>query len=424
MKRILVNILLFLGMVGMLVPASVGAEDEFSISVKDFGGGKKASTGVFEIDDNLYMCLSVVGYEGEKYVMSLQIELISLKDNAGHARFRKWRENNLEEGFESEPVNVELEFEDLGKVYPRQAKLVETLIYNHRILLPMQNSPTYITNLEESLCGYPLKGIVVQGIRFDVSPERKTSGMFKKLFKELRKSLNIDRGKYASSGVYYDNLPDARYTYLESVREKLSTDAYHVLRGAITRDGTGICVYTHSYGYETTYAASEAGVEKRLKDTVQMAISEYEGVQDVALTHDGMWAVVYGKNSYELSHVYIRGVKNALDEIRESDDTVLSVSMNAAGDYIVLGKKNKITSTTQLTEYGREAESRYGRIISASLSDSGVVFCCEDGVYFHGVHKDVREAIESVEFRPYFVKHTDDGRYLIMGENGGAMWRL
>lgn len=424
MKRILVNILLFLGMVGMLVPFSVSAEDDFSISVKDLGSGKIASTGVFEIDDNLYMCLSVIGYEEEKYVMSSQIELISLKDNAGHTRFCKWRENNLEEGFESESVDVELEFEDLGKVRPRKAKLIETLIYNHRILLPMQNSPAYITYLEECLCGYSLKGIVVQGIRFDVSPKKKTSGIFKKLFKELRKSLNIARGKYAASGVYYDNLPDARYTYLESVREKLSTDAYHVLRGAITRDGTGICVYTHSYGYETTYAASEAGVEKRLKDTVQMAISEYGCVQDVALTHDGMWAVVYGKNSYELSHVYIRGLKNALDEIRESDDTVLSVSMNAAGDYIVLGKKNKITSTTQLTEYGREAESQFGRIISASLSDSGVVFCCEDGVYFHGVHEDVKDAIKSVKFRPYFVKHTDDGRYLIMGENGGAVWSM
>lgn len=67
---------------------------------------------------------------------------------------------------------------------------------------------------------------------------------------------------------------------------------------------------------------------------------------------------------------------------------------------------------------------RLGNVLTVSMTNTGLIVCCENGVYLKNVPQKVYNALKTIKFKPYFVKFHDSGHYLITDGKGTAVTSL
>ena len=60
-----------------------------------------------------------------------------------------------------------------------------------------------------------------------------------------------------------------------------------------------------------------------------------------------------------------------------------------------------------------EAYKKYGKVLTVSMTDTGVIVCCENGVLLKDVPSPVYDKLRSLEFKPYIIKFHDSGHFII-----------
>lgn len=60
-----------------------------------------------------------------------------------------------------------------------------------------------------------------------------------------------------------------------------------------------------------------------------------------------------------------------------------------------------------------EAYKKYGKVLTVSMTDTGVIVCCENGVLLKDVPSPVYDELRSIKFKPYIIKFHDSGHFII-----------
>ena len=71
-----------------------------------------------------------------------------------------------------------------------------------------------------------------------------------------------------------------------------------------------------------------------------------------------------------------------------------------------------------------EARKLYGRVQTVSMTDIGIIVCCERGVWLKDVPSPVYQALRTLNFKPYLVKFHDSGNYIITDGKGKCVTSL
>ena len=116
-------------------------------------------------------------------------------------------------------------------------------------------------------------------------------------------------------------------------------------------------------------------------------------------------------------------MEKRLEEYDSSGDTILSVSIADNGDWAVMTNKS-FAGTNRAIAAAKKAGELYGDQKSISLTNLGVIVCCERGVYYENIPTNIAEKIKECLNRgwiPAHISFTDSGTYFISnGKEGNA----
>ena len=116
-------------------------------------------------------------------------------------------------------------------------------------------------------------------------------------------------------------------------------------------------------------------------------------------------------------------MEKRLEEYDSRGDTILSVSIADNGDWAVMTNKS-FAGTNRAIAAAKKAGELYGDQKSISLTNLGVIVCCERGVYYENIPTNIAEKIKECLNRgwiPAHISFTDSGTCFISnGKEGNA----
>ena len=168
---------------------------------------------------------------------------------------------------------------------------------------------------------------------------------------------------------------------------------------AITRINGDVAIYGNAgSGY------SCSGVPEELRSALSKLHNENQFIDDVQLTDNGNWLVLYGLNSMIWSGVP-EDMENALYEVRDDGETVTSVTFNDDGDWIVISDEYIRASNAELRQWIVDGTENMGRVLTACLTDDAVMIVYEDGFRYDGnVPPDLLEAMRNTDIHIFRIK--------------------
>lgn len=173
--------------------------------------------------------------------------------------------------------------------------------------------------------------------------------------------------------------------------------------GSLTEKGVGIVIYgTNGYSFQELPTNISSNIKEIHKDG--------KVIKDVALSGASWWIVVYGKNSWR--GVVPDKMQSRLEEYIREGDEIKSVSINENGDFTIVTDKHFAASNDSDMEFIRKAHDKFGFVHSACTTPMGIIVCCEMGIYYGNIPKNIVERIKKLTFNPKIVKYTDSGTCL------------
>ncbi len=186
--------------------------------------------------------------------------------------------------------------------------------------------------------------------------------------------------------------------------------------GAITEDDRGVAITG-----DNVYAYSSS-VPQGMVDKLKEYNKEGHRITDVTVTDSGWWCIVWGENGYW--GLMPDKMKELMSQYNKDRETILSVSICENGNFAIVTNKHFYASHETDNSNLQKALDKFGPIYSASITNKGIVVCCENGVYYQNIPTNVEEAIKEQKFRPRFVKYTDSGTYLITDGDKRRSWYM
>ncbi len=187
---------------------------------------------------------------------------------------------------------------------------------------------------------------------------------------------------------------------------------------AITATGGDVAIYGKN-GYATTDGVP-AGLVKALKELHD----DGETINDVTLTEDGEYLVLYGDNgmTYNFDN---EDLEAKMKEYNDNGYTITSVALNTAGDWIIISEEYYAASSSAITEFLSEGAETYGALYAVHITRASLVAVYARGYKFYGdVPETLREALKTTDKDIYRVKFTEDGAYFIADRKGWYQYRM
>lgn len=168
---------------------------------------------------------------------------------------------------------------------------------------------------------------------------------------------------------------------------------------AITRINGDVAIYGNAgSGY------SCSGVPEELRKTLSELRDNDEYIDDVELTDNGSWLVLYGLNSTFWSGVP-EDLEAALYEVRNNRETVTSVTFNDDGDWIVISDEYIRASNAELRQWIVDGIENMGKVSTACISENAVMVVYEDSFRYDGnVPAGLLEAIRNTDIHIFRIK--------------------
>lgn len=145
---------------------------------------------------------------------------------------------------------------------------------------------------------------------------------------------------------------------------------------------------------------------------------EGEYIDDVQLTEDERWLILYGENGFVWNNLP-SDLETKLREYNDNGEFVTSVAFNDVGDWIIISDENISASSTELLDWIQEGINKYGQLWTAHMTDDGMILCFENGYRLKGnVPDTLREKLRETDLDVYRVKFLSDGAYFIADQDG------
>ena len=230
---------------------------------------------------------------------------------------------------------------------------------------------------------------------------------------------NVDRGTYNSSGGFYvkGTRRSASPTVGNPTMLQKAVDLGKLQNGSVTESAQGVLVYD-SYGYYFT-----EGIDEGLKTKIREINSSGDRIYDINLLNNTNYAIVWDRNFQICGHP--QALYDKANAFWNEGKTIRSLCFNMGGSWWAVvnigGTWAADESTSVLIE---KASALYGEVVSVYVSDRGRAVCCENGVLCDNVPSSLFDQLKNLEFKPRYVKFTDDGKYILTNDLTQAFWCL
>jgi len=167
---------------------------------------------------------------------------------------------------------------------------------------------------------------------------------------------------------------------------------------AITRTG-GIAIYGDNGWYISNVPEDLANEIKNLNKNGNF-------IRDVILTDQGRWLIIYDDNG-----LFWDGIPSddslitKLREYNELRETILSVTFNDFGDWVIITQNYFSASDSDILDWLIEGNEEYGQVWNVHLTDDGIISVYEEGYKTLGsVPESLFDSLDSTSIHFYVVK--------------------
>ena len=167
---------------------------------------------------------------------------------------------------------------------------------------------------------------------------------------------------------------------------------------AITKTNGDVALYG-----KCGYAASNVptGLSNKLKELNKASTL----IDDVQLTENGKWCVLYGKNDATWTNDVPSGLASKINEFHNNNYVVRSITFNDYGQWVIVSDEYYATSSTDLTNWLKNGSNKWGRLWAVCLTDDAAIAVYANGFAYRGnVPEDLKQALRSTSFDVYRLK--------------------
>lgn len=139
------------------------------------------------------------------------------------------------------------------------------------------------------------------------------------------------------------------------------------------------------------------------------------------MSSDGGVVIVYDSYGWH-SNGAPSSFNNRLHYYNSNKENILSASFNSHNEYCIVTDKHYDTSGGKISEFVKTAQSRFGAIDYAYLTNLGRVAICRRGIYYENIPSSIVEAFGRIKFKPDYIKFTDSGYFCISNKKRAARY--
>ena len=125
-------------------------------------------------------------------------------------------------------------------------------------------------------------------------------------------------------------------------------------------------------------ACAMSGLPSGLKTALDKLNDEGEYIDDVVLTENGRYLILYGKNGIIWNDIPY-SLEKKLREYNDIDEIILSVTFNDAGNWVVITTNYYASSDTEIQKWLKDGNDEFGMLWSVCITDDAIV-----AVFAHG----------------------------------------
>lgn len=186
---------------------------------------------------------------------------------------------------------------------------------------------------------------------------------------------------------------------------------------ALTEDG-GRVAFLKSSGWVAS------GVPSGLIDDLKELDGSGKTLREVVLTEKGSWLIIYGSCGYS-SNLIPTDLRDKLSKWNDEAEEIISVTFNDNGDWIAITKDKYSASEDYMYDMIDEGEDKYGGILSAHLTNDGMVLCFKRGYKYRGyVPERLKEKLRESKIDVSTVKFLSDGTYFFSDAIGNCYYNM
>ncbi|MCM1292519.1 MAG: hypothetical protein NC111_00980 [Bacteroides sp.] len=168
---------------------------------------------------------------------------------------------------------------------------------------------------------------------------------------------------------------------------------------AITKRNGDVALYGST---GSGYSCSDVPIG--LKNALKQLHDDDQYIDDVQLTDNGSWLVLYGKNGMRWYGVP-EDLESYLYKANNDDETITSVTFNDAGDWIMISDEYIRASSDALRDWISEGMEDLGKVYAACVTDDAVVVVFEEGFRYYGNIPDgLKKALNDTNIDIYRLK--------------------
>lgn len=151
-------------------------------------------------------------------------------------------------------------------------------------------------------------------------------------------------------------------------------------------------------------ACAWQNVPQTLANALQELSDNGEFIDDVQLTDNGEWLVLYGNNGIHWSNIP-KGLENVLRKANSDGEVITSITFNDTGAWIVISEEHFWTSSDWWTNWLNDGLKKFGQIWAVCITDDAAVAVFEKGYKYDGnVPNSLKNALADTDLNVYRLK--------------------
>ncbi len=132
-------------------------------------------------------------------------------------------------------------------------------------------------------------------------------------------------------------------------------------------------------------------------------------IDDVTVTENGLWVILYDTNDAAWSAGIPEGLKQAILEFHENNFYVRSISFNDKGQWAIVSKQRVKTYSAEVTDWLKEVSQERGDLWTVTIGENGILAVFEQWYASRGdIPQNLIDELEEPQFDYYRVKFSDN----------------
>lgn len=129
-----------------------------------------------------------------------------------------------------------------------------------------------------------------------------------------------------------------------------------------------------------------------------------EEINDVQLTEDGSWLILWGGNGATWSNIPY-DLEAKIRHYNDEGEVITSITFNDGGDWICITEELISASDSRVLDWMSDGMDEYGQVWAACVTDDAMVVVYEKGYKFMGnVPDSLKDALAETSLDVYRIK--------------------